>query len=56
MNKQLTQSKEPKATSPKLSHNSTRINLSASDVLRLSLNDIIGLENQRVESIGRGNR
>lgn len=40
----------------KLINNGTALNLSANDVLDLSLSDIAGLEKERINNIQRGNR
>ena len=39
-----------------LKENGTSLNLKAEDVLNLTLNEVIELENKRKENIGRGNR
>jgi hypothetical protein len=40
----------------KLKENGTSLNLSANDILNLTLNEVVTLENKRKENIGRGNR
>ena len=39
-----------------LKQNGTSLNLMADDVLNLTLNEVIGIENKRKDNIGRGNR
>jgi len=39
-----------------LKQNGTSLNLSADDVLNLTLNEVIGIENKRKDNIGRGSR
>lgn len=40
----------------KLTNNGTKLNLNASDVLKMDLNEVINLENERINNIGNGNR
>ena len=39
-----------------LKENGTSLNLSANDILNLTLNEVIELENERKVNIGKGNR